>query len=626
MEGFLYQASIYLAAAVIAVPIAARLGLGSVLGYLAAGIMIGPVLGLVGAETKDLQHFAEFGVVMMLFLIGLELEPRALWDMRHRLLGLGGLQVVLSTAALMGVAMAYGQPWGTSLAIGLSLSLSSTAIVLQTLSEKGLMQTNGGRSVFSVLLTQDIAVIPILAFLPLLAVTLPAQINADGSINITGGDSHAGDHHGATMSLVEGLPAWGVTLVTVGAVAAVIFVGVFLTRPVFRYIHSAHLREMYTALALLIVVGISFLMMLVGLSPALGAFIAGVVLASSEFRHELETDLEPFKGLLLGLFFITVGAGINFPLLFSNAPAILSMAVLVIFIKGAVLWVIGRAFKLKGRDHWLFALGLAQAGEFGFVMVGFSVTQSVITPGVGDTLLLVIALSMLITPLLFITYDLISRSMKDAAVTHAPDKIDEEGPVIIAGIGRFGQIVNRLVQASGFKTVVLDNNMDTIQLMRRFGFKGFYGDPTRSDILHAAGLETARVLVVTLDDQEAAIKLVQVARKARPDLHIVARAYDRSHTYKLYQAGANDIVRELFDSSLRAGRYVLENIGLSEFEAAEAEKVFYHHDREAVKELAALWKPDVPASQNEAYVARARELQKDLETAFLAQAEERDKG
>lgn len=626
MEGFLYQASIYLAAAVIAVPIAARLGLGSVLGYLAAGIMIGPVLGLVGAETKDLQHFAEFGVVMMLFLIGLELEPRALWDMRHRLLGLGGLQVVLSTAALMGVAMAYGQPWGTSLAIGLSLSLSSTAIVLQTLSEKGLMQTNGGRSVFSVLLTQDIAVIPILAFLPLLAVTLPAQINADGSINITGGDSHAGDHHGATMSLVEGLPAWGVTLVTVGAVAAVIFVGVFLTRPVFRYIHSAHLREMYTALALLIVVGISFLMMLVGLSPALGAFIAGVVLASSEFRHELETDLEPFKGLLLGLFFITVGAGINFPLLFSNAPAILSMAVLVIFIKGAVLWVIGRAFKLKGRDHWLFALGLAQAGEFGFVMVGFSVTQSVITPGVGDTLLLVIALSMLITPLLFITYDLISRSMKDAAVTHAPDKIDEEGPVIIAGIGRFGQIVNRLVQASGFKTVVLDNNMDTIQLMRRFGFKGFYGDPTRSDILHAAGLETARVLVVTLDDQEAAIKLVQVARKARPDLHIVARAYDRSHTYKLYQAGANDIVRELFDSSLRAGRYVLENIGLSEFEAAEAEKVFYHHDREAVKELAALWKPDVPASQNEAYVARARELQKDLETAFLAQAEERNKG
>lgn len=625
MEGFFYQASIYLAAAVIAVPIAARLGLGSVLGYLAAGIVIGPVLGLVGAETKDLQHFAEFGVVMMLFLIGLELEPRALWDMRHRLLGLGGMQVVLSTAALMGVAMAYGQPWGTALAIALSLSLSSTAIVLQTLSEKGLMQTNGGRSVFSVLLTQDIAVIPILAFLPLLAVTVPAQVSPDGSIHRLAVEDHGDGHHAAAMSLVEGLPAWGVTAVTIGAVAAVIFVGVFLTRPVFRFIHAAHLREMYTALALLIVVGISFLMTLVGLSPALGAFIAGVVLASSEFRHELESDLNPFKGLLLGLFFITVGAGINFPLLFSNAPAIISMALLVILLKGLILWVLGRAFKLKGRDHWLFALSLAQAGEFGFVLVGFSASQSVISPGVADTLLLVIALSMLITPLLFILYEMISRSMKDTATDHEADEIDEEGPVIIAGIGRFGQIVNRLVQASGFKTVVLDHNMETIQLMRRFGFKGFLGDPTRPDILHAAGLDQARVLVVALDDKAAAIRLVEVARKIRPDLHIVARAYDRSHTYRLYQAGANDIVREMFDSSLRAGRYVLENIGLSEFEAAEAEKVFYHHDREAVKELAALWKPDVSAADNEAYVARAKELQKDLETAFLAQTDERKK-
>lgn len=621
MEGFFYQASVYLAAAVIAVPIAARLGLGSVLGYLAAGILIGPVLGLVGAETKDLQHFAEFGVVMMLFLIGLELEPRALWDMRHRLLGLGGLQVVLSTGALMGVALAYGEPFGTSLAIGLSLSLSSTAIVLQTLSEKGLMQTNGGRSVFSVLLTQDIAVIPILAFLPLLAISLPAQISADGSIQRSGAE----DHHGAAMSLVDGLPAWGVTLVTIGAIGAVIFVGVFLTRPVFRYIHSAHLREMYTALALLIVVSISFLMTLVGLSPALGAFLAGVVLASSEFRHEMESDLNPFKGLLLGLFFITVGAGINFALLFSNMPAILSMALLVILIKGAVLWILGRAFKLKGRDQWLFALGLAQAGEFGFVLVGFSVSQGVIAGPVADTLLLVIALSMLITPLLFILYEVISRRIKDTSETHEPDEIDEEGPVIIAGIGRFGQIVNRLVQASGFKTVVLDNNMQTIQLMRQFGFKGFLGDPTRPDILHAAGLDQARVLVVALDDQEAAIRLVSVARKLRPDLHIVARAYDRSHTYRLYQAGANDIVREMFDSSLRAGRYVLENIGLSEFEAAEAERVFYHHDRDAVKELATLWKPDVPASQNQAYVDRARELQKDLETAILTQNEDRKK-
>lgn len=620
MEGFLYQASIYLAAAVIAVPIAARLGFGSVLGYLAAGILIGPVLGLVGAETEDLQHFAEFGVVMMLFLIGLELEPRALWDMRHRLLGLGGLQIALSTLALMLIAMAYNQPWGVALAIGLSLSLSSTAIVLQTLSEKGLMQTTGGRNIFSVLLTQDIAVIPMLAVLPLLVVTLPAtRIAEDGSIQIgTPSDNYDDHHHG--LSLVDGLPAWGVTLVTIAAIAAVIIVGVYFTRPVFRYIHASRLREMYTALALLIVVGISFLMMLVGLSPALGAFLAGVVLANSEFRHELETDLEPFKGLLLGLFFITVGAGINFTLLFENTPAIISMALLVIIVKGLILVALAFAFRLKGRDKWLFSLGLAQAGEFGFVLTSFSVQQNVIPRDIAETLLLVIALSMLITPLLFIIYDVVSRRMETHADSSPPedDEIDEEGPVIIAGIGRFGQIVNRLVQASGFKTVVLDHDIETISVMRRFGFKGFLGDPTRPDILRAAGIDKAKVLVVALDDPEAAIKLVRYARSQRPDLHIISRARDRTYVYRLFQAGANDIVREMFDSSLRAGRYVLENIGLSEFEAAEAERMFFRHDRETIRQLAELWDPAKPVGQNPAYIAKARELQKELETAFLS--------
>ena len=629
MEGFLFQASIYLAAAVIAVPIAARLGLGSVLGYLAAGIMIGPVLGLVGAETKDLQHFAEFGVVMMLFLIGLELEPRALWDMRHKLLGLGGLQVVVSTLALMGIALAYDQPWGVSLAIGLTLSLSSTAIVLQTLSEKGLMQTAGGRSVFSVLLGQDIAVIPMLAFLPLLAVTLPsAAVSPDGSITVdTAKDAGHGAGHGsssadAAITFIDNLPAWGITLVTIGAIAGIIITGVFFTRPVFRYIHSAKLREMYTALALLIVVGISATMMLVGLSPALGAFLAGVVLASSEFRHELETDLEPFKGLLLGLFFITVGAGINFGLLASDFVVIIGMALLVILVKGAILFVLGRMFKLRGRDQWLFALGLAQAGEFGFVLVSFSVATNVMPDRVAETLLLVIALTMLITPLLFILFDLISKRSADSTPHQPDDEIDTEGPVIIAGVGRFGQIVNRLVQASGFETVVLDHSPDTISVMRRFGFKAFLGDPTRPDILRKAGLADARVLVVALDDRKAARALVSYARAQRPDLHIVARAHDRTDVYHLYQAGADDIVREMFDSSLRAGRYVLENLGLSEYEAAEAQRIFYHHDRMSVRELAQLWRPDVAPADNKAYVARAKELEKDLETAFLNRMDE----
>lgn len=621
MESFLYQASIYLAAAVIAVPIAARLGLGSVLGYLAAGIMIGPLLGLVGSETEDLQHFAEFGVVMMLFLIGLELEPRTLWDMRHKLVGLGGLQILLSTLAIMGLAMAYGQPWGVALAIGLTVALSSTAIVLQTLSEKGLMQTGGGRSVFSVLLTQDIAVIPILAFLPLLVIAVPAQISADGSISLSQNLGH-GDDHGATMSLVEGLPAWGVTLVTIAAIAAVILAGVFLTRPVFRFIHASRLREMYTALALLIVVSISFLMMLVGMSPALGAFLAGVVLASSEFRHELETDLEPFKGLLLGLFFITVGAGINFTLLFDDWLALITMALLIIIVKGIVLYGLAVAFGIRGRDRWLFTLGLAQAGEFGFVLIAFSVGQGVIPTLVAETLLVVIALTMLITPLLFILYEQIPHPGGEASGEVDADEIDSQGPVIIAGIGRFGQIVNRLVQGTGFKAVVLDHDMEMISLMRRFGFKGFLGDPTRPDILKAAGLNEARVLVVALDDPEAAVRLVAYARKTRPDLHIIARAYDRVHVYKLYQAGANDIVRELFDGSLRAGRYVLENLGLSDYEAAEAERVFYHYDRDAVRQLAELWDPDIPPSQNKAYIARAKLLEKELEISLSALAEE----
>ncbi|WP_170569581.1 monovalent cation:proton antiporter-2 (CPA2) family protein [Ruegeria atlantica] len=622
MDDFLYQASIYLAAAVIAVPLSARLGLGSVLGYLAAGIVIGPVFGLVGAETESLQHVAEFGVVMMLFLIGLELEPRALWDMRDRLLGLGGLQVGLSTAAIACVAMYANHPWSVALAVGLTLSLSSTAIVLQTLSEKGLMQTNGGRATFSVLLTQDIAVIPILALLPLLALPAVPHINQDGSIDRGVKDLHDTAHH--SLSLVEGLPGWAVTLVTIGAIAFVILAGVYLTRPLFRFIHATRLREMYTALALMIVVGISFLMTLVGLSPALGAFLAGVVLASSEFRHEMESDLEPFKGLFLGLFFITVGAGIDVAYFFNDPLELFGLALLVILTKGTILFLVGRAFKLRGRDHWLFTLGLAQAGEFGFVLLAFSTQQNVIPPDLSQKLLMIIALTMLITPLLFIIYDLLSRRIGEGTPQQEPDEIDEKGPVIIAGIGRFGQIVNRLVRASGFKTVVLDHDIETVQLMRRFGVKGFLGDPTRPELLRAAGLEKAAVLVAAMDDRKTVTRLVSYARRQRPDLHIIARAHDRTHVYELYQAGANDIVREMFDSSLRAGRYVLENVGLSEYEAAQAEQTFYHHDRESIRDLAELWIPGTPTAENKKYIERAQQFEKQLETELLELAEKHD--
>ncbi len=619
MEHFLFQATIYLGAAVVAVPLAARLGLGSVLGYLLAGIVIGPIFGLVGSESQDVQHFAEFGVVVMLFLIGLELEPRMLWNMRLKLLGLGGMQVVLTMGAIAGLAYFMNETLEDSVAIGMILALSSTAIVLQSLTEKGLVQTAGGRNVFSVLLMQDIAVIPMLAVLPLLVTPQTVMLSPDGSIQRT---SDVAEHSG--LSLVDGLSGWGVTLVTLGAIVSVILAGVFLARPLFRYIHHANLREMYTALALLMVVAIAVLMEMVGLSPALGTFLAGVVLANSEFRHELESDLEPFKGLLLGLFFVTVGAGFDFATFFKDPFRIVALTLLLIAVKGGILYGLARLWRLRARDRWLFALSLGQAGEFGFVLISFALGLGGLSPALAQKLLLVVALSMLITPLLFIYYEFRMRRMKHKDDTPAHDEIDETGTVIIAGVGRFGQIVNRLVRSAGFSTIVLDTNLETVQTMRRLGFKGYFGDPTRPDLLRAAGIATAKVLIVAVEGREKTTKLVTYARKLRPDIHIVARARDRHHVYELYAAGANDIVRELFDSSLRAGRYALENLGLSEYEAAEAETLFYHHDRGMMKELATLWEPDVPLMKNEAYLKRAKELNSDLELTLASRDEARE--
>jgi CPA2 family monovalent cation:H+ antiporter-2 len=627
MENFLFQATIYLAAAVLAVPLATRAGLGSVLGYLLAGIVIGPILGLVGSETEDLQHFAEFGVVLMLFLIGLELEPRALWDMRHKLLGLGGLQVVITLGAVTLGALALGQPLPTAIAIGMILSLSSTAIVLQTLSEKSLMQTQGGRASFSVLLTQDIAVIPMLILLPFLAAPAMRDAGSSGTQGHGGEAASTAEGAGAAaaeaaMSLIESLPAWGIALATLSAVALIILIGVFAIGPLFHFVYRTRLRELNTALALLIVVGIASIMFVVGLSPALGTFLAGVVLANSEFRHELESDIEPFKGLLLGLFFITVGAGIDFRVLFGAPVTIIGLTLGLMAVKGAILYFLARMFGLFRRDRWLFTLGLAQAGEFGFVLTSFGLQLAVLPGGLSQTVLLVVALSMLLTPLFFIVWERVTARMTEEAEAPDEDEIDERQPIIIAGLGRFGQVVNRMLELSGFHTVMLDHDLETIRTMRRFGFKGFYGDPTRPELLHAAGLREAKVLVVSLDDREAAVRLVRFARSERPDLHIVARARDRVHVYELYRAGADDIVREMFDSSLRAGRYVLEKMGLSDYEAAQTERTFFRMDRRAVRELAELWRPGVPVSENEEYVARARELNTELETALVTQLDD----
>ncbi|MEO1798174.1 MAG: cation:proton antiporter, partial [Pseudomonadota bacterium] len=578
---------------------------------------IGPALGLV-SDTTDVQHFAEFGVVMMLFLIGLELEPKVLWQMRARLLGLGGLQISVTCALIFVVAQALGLEWRTALAVGLILTLSSTAIVLQTLNEKGLMATGGGRSAFSVLLAQDIAVIPFLALLPLLAVTPDIIGAADGSI-IRNTHDEAHDTH-AKAYLLGGLPQWSVTLITLGSVAAIVLVGRYLTGPLYHMIARTRLRELNTAFALFIVVSIAVLMNMVGLSPALGAFLAGVVLANSEFRHELESAVEPFKGLLLGLFFITVGAGIDLGLLASAPFTILGATLALIFAKGLVLFALGWLFRLRDRALWLFTLSLAQAGEFGFVLITFAQQTDVLEGALSRELLLIVALSMLLTPLLFILYERLTHRLGD--IEHPePDEITGQGRIIIAGVGRFGQIVNRMVQTAGMTATVIDNNVETIRLMRSFGFKGYYGDPTNPSLLEAAGIMDTQVLVVAVDDDAAALTLVRHARQVRPDLHIIARARDRVHTYELVQAGASQTVRETFDSSLRAGRYVLQAMDVAEFDAYEHEKAFYRHDRHVLSELSELWDPDVPLSQNKAYIARAKELERSIETEIVAAAE-----
>jgi CPA2 family monovalent cation:H+ antiporter-2 len=632
MDGFLLLSFVFLAAMIIAVPLASKLGLGSVLGFLIAGIALSPLLQTLGVDIVSIQHFAEFGVVMMLFLVGLELEPKMLWDMRARLLGLGGLQVVVTAALVTSVSMALGIGWSVALAIGLVLSLSSTAIVLQTLNEKGLMKSDGGQSSFSVLLFQDIAVIPMLAFIPLLALPELADMahgaadvahgaadTAHGSTDAAhadaghGDDGHGGGDHGGSMSLVDGMAGWMRALVTIGAIGAVIVGGSLLTRPVFRYVAVAKLRELFTAAALAAVVGIALLMTLVGLSPALGTFLAGVVLANSEYRHELESDIEPFKGLLLGLFFITVGAGIDFELLIANIGNVVLLTVGLIALKAGVLLVLARIFGVTGSDKWLFALGLAQAGEFGFVLLSFTVANNVIPGPLADQLLLVVALSMLLTPGLFILYDRVIAPRMAGGGDDEADEITEEGSVIIAGHGRFGGIVNRMLLQVGYKTVVLDYSSAQLDMLRTFGFKAFFGDATRPDLLHAAGIESARMLVVAIDDREQATALVHYVHHNYPHVHIVARAIHRDHVYELYSAGCRDIIRDTFDSSVRAGRSAYEALGMHPYESERRARDFVRNDRKALAEMATLYDPNIPNYENAPYVARVKELAEEQE-------------
>ncbi|MBF9043959.1 potassium transporter [Rhodobacterales bacterium HKCCE4037] len=623
MTDFLLLATIFLVAGVISVPIASRLGLGSVLGYLIAGIAISPVLGALGVDVIEVQHFAEFGVVMMLFLVGLELQPKSLWEMRGQLLGLGGGQIVLTALAVMAIAMAFGQPWQISLAIGMVLALSSTAIVLQTLGEKGLMRSDGGQGSFSVLLMQDIAVIPMLAFLPLLAMPelLDAGIEAAGhgaevAGHVAEGDHGEGGDHGPSMSLVAGLNGWQTALVNLAAIAAVLGIGSLLTGPLFRFISAANLRELFTAAALMLVIGIALLMSLVGLSPALGTFLAGVVLANSPYRHELESDIDPFRGLLLGLFFMTVGASINFGLLWENIVIVLAMTLGLIVLKAVILMALAFIFRIRGADKYLMALGLAQAGEFGFVLLSFTVAGGIIPAEVSEMLLLVVALSMLLTPGLFILYDRVIAPRFVASEEREADDMPGDGKIIIAGAGRMGGLIDRILRAAGHSTTMIDYNSRRLQIMERFAIKTYFGDARRPDLLNAAGIAEADILIVAIDDRDGINQIVEYATSTFPNLHVIARAVDRDHVYDLWFAGCRDIIRETYDSSLRMGRSAFEAMGESRDTAEAMIAAFNEHDQEAMLAIAEVHQPGVAPHENEAYVSRVLELQGDWQAAL----------
>jgi len=569
-ESLLLQALVYLAAGVISVPIAKRLGLDSVLGYLVAGVLVGPfALDLVGAP-EDVLGFAEFGVVILLFLIGLEVRPALLWRMRTAIFGVGAGQMA-ATAALVGAAgMALGLDWRTALAAGLILAMSSTAIVLASLEEKGLRQGAVGEASFGVLLFQDLAVIPMFALLPFLALGGPAPTVAQ-------------DHGGV---LLQDLPAWVRPLAVIGAVAAVVIAGRYLTRPLFRFIAAARLREIFTASALLLVVAVAALMELVGLSPALGAFLAGVVLAESEFRRELETDIEPFRGLLLGLFFITVGAGLDLGLAAERPVTLAALVVGLIAAKAAAMYAVARLFRRDRRTSATTAIALAQGGEFAFVLLGFTQGARVLDAETVRLLTAVVALSMAATPLVFALFEKLVLSR--AAPRPEPERLPfDEGPpdAVIAGFGRFGQIATRLLMANGFKVVLLDSSIEQIELIRRFGWRVHYGDASRLDLLRTAGADKARILVVAIDDRDKARELVELAKQSFPHLRVIARAWDRRHAYELLAAGADVVEREMYESALNFGRRALVALGVSERRALKAAVVFREHDQRLFKEL-----------------------------------------
>lgn len=551
----LRDAIVFLGAAVVCVPVASRLKLGSVLGYLGAGCLVGPFGLKLVHDPKSTLHFSEFGVVLMLFLIGLELEPKRLWAMRQAVFGGGTRQFLACGLGLAAALLPLGLPWKAALVAGLALGLSSTAVAMQTMNERNLSPTPLGRTAFGILLFQDLAAIPLLALVPLLS----------------------------DAATAGGTPGWHKALKALGAVAAVVIVGGLVTPRLLRLIARTGLREVFTATTLLIVIGIAQIMHAAEVSMALGSFVAGVLLAGSEYRHALESDLEPFKGLLMGLFFIAVGMSIDFGLLATRPLLVVGLVVGFQVVKGLALRGIAPGLQVASPQRWLFAAVLAQGGEFAFVVFGVARTAHLL-PGDWDGLLtLTVALSMALTPLLLMLND---RLADRAREERADDEVDEHGaPVIIAGFGRFGQIVGRLLFASGIKATVLDHDPDQIETLKRFGFRVYYGDATRIDLLRSSGAGEARLLINAIDDPDASVALVDSVREAFPGLTILARARNVTHYYDLRQRGVDVIERETFESALLIGRRALERLGVGPYEARERADRFRRHNVETMESL-----------------------------------------
>lgn len=586
-HGLLMDVMVYLAAAVVCVPIASRLKLGSVLGYLIAGCIIGPWGFRFVHEVESILHFAEFGVVLMLFLIGLELDPKRLWSLRRPVFGGGTIQMASCGLVLFGGLFASSLPWQGALVGGFAMALSSTAIAIQTMRERGVLGSPMGNVTFSILLFQDVAAIPLIAIVPLLSTESKRSGSAMGPLKV------------------------------LAAIVIVVVIGRYLTRPIMRVVARTGLREMFTGFSLLLVIGIAEIMSTAGVSMALGAFLAGVLLASSEYRHALETDIEPFKGLLMGLFFIAVGMSINFGLLRDKPLLVLGLTLGLVVLKGGTLAAISRFVGVHPDARWQFAALLAQGGEFAFVVFGVA-SQAKLLPGQWDAVLtLVVALSMALTPLLLLIHDRVLRSDRSE---RDPDAIEHDGaPVIIAGFGRYGQIVGRMLFASGIRATVLDHDPDQIEMLRKFGFRVFYGDATRLDLLHAAGAEHAKLIVVAVDDQEASIKLVELVREHFPKLQIVSRARNVTHWVELRKRGVERIQRETFESALRSAREAFEMLGISPYEARERADRFRLHNLMTMNEL-------LPAFEDETRrMSMAKAGRQQLESQFARDAEELDR-